>query len=126
VSNPDEPKKKKPPQATVVWHPENVPGLEDEAAPTGGEGDFGPAPSQPTIEWSPDELPDPDDPGLATGSDTDEEEEDPLVGKLLRDKWKVLERLGAGSFGTVYKVEDVKGGWVEALKILGVDRLHGA
>lgn len=38
----------------------------------------------------------------------------------------MLERIGAGSFGTVYKVEDVKGGWVEALKILGVDRLHGA
>jgi Protein kinase domain len=38
----------------------------------------------------------------------------------------VLKRLGAGSFGTVYKVQDVKGGWVEALKILGVDRLTGA
>lgn len=53
-------------------------------------------------------------------------QEDPLVGTLLRDKWKVLKRLGAGSFGTVYKVTDVKGGWTEALKILGVDRLSGA
>lgn len=52
-------------------------------------------------------------------------EEDPLIGTLIRDKWKVLKRLGAGSFGTVYKVEDVKGGWIEALKILGVDRLSG-
>ena len=54
------------------------------------------------------------------------EEEDRLIGTLIRNKWKVLKRLGAGSFGTVYKVEDVKGGWIEALKILGVDRLAGA
>ncbi len=53
-------------------------------------------------------------------------EEDPLIGTLIRDKWKVLKRLGAGSFGTVYKVQDMKGGWIEALKILGVDRLTGA
>jgi serine/threonine-protein kinase len=53
-------------------------------------------------------------------------QDDPLVGTLLRKKWRVLERLGAGSFGTVYKVQDVKGGWIEALKILGVDRLTGA
>jgi serine/threonine-protein kinase len=52
--------------------------------------------------------------------------EDPLIGTLIRDKWRVLERLGAGSFGTVYKVQDVTGGWIEALKILGVDRLTGA
>lgn len=37
-----------------------------------------------------------------------------------------MKRLGAGGFGTVYKVQDVKGGWIEALKILGVDRLTGA
>ena len=54
------------------------------------------------------------------------QEEDRLIGTLVRDKWKVLKRLGAGSFGTVYKVQDVKGGWIEALKILGVDRLTGA
>ncbi len=52
-------------------------------------------------------------------------EEDPMVGQLLRGKWRVLKRLGAGSFGTVYKVRDEKGGWIEALKILGVDRLTG-
>jgi aminoglycoside phosphotransferase (APT) family kinase protein len=53
-------------------------------------------------------------------------EDDPLVGTLLRNKWRVLKRLGAGSFGTVYKVQDIKGGWIEALKILGVDRMTGA
>jgi serine/threonine-protein kinase len=52
--------------------------------------------------------------------------DDPLVGTLLRNKWRVLKRLGAGSFGTVYKVQDVKGGWIEALKILSVDRMTGA
>ena len=50
---------------------------------------------------------------------------DRLVGQLLRNKWKVLERVGSGSFGTVYKVQDVKGGWIDALKILSVDRLVG-
>jgi hypothetical protein len=49
-----------------------------------------------------------------------------LIGTLLKDKWRVLEKLGAGSFGSVYKVQDVRGGWIEALKILGVDRLTGA
>lgn len=128
MSNPDEPKKKPPPQATVAWNPEDVPGLESDApmADEGVEKDPQPRQQQPTMAWSPDDLPDPEDEGLATGADDEEPEEDPLVGKLLRDKWRVLRRLGAGSFGTVYKVEDVKGGWVEALKILGVDRLHGA
>ena len=50
---------------------------------------------------------------------------DPLVGTMLLGKWRVLERLGAGSFGTVYKVEDVKGGWIEALKVLGVQPVLG-
>lgn len=54
------------------------------------------------------------------------DENDRLIGTLIRDKWRVLEKLGAGSFGTVYKVQDVKGGWIEALKILGVDRMTGA
>lgn len=52
--------------------------------------------------------------------------DDQLVGTMLMGKWRVLQRLGAGSFGTVYKVEDVKGGWIEALKVLAVDRLSGA
>ena len=59
-------------------------------------------------------------------TETPKKEDDPLVGTLLRNKWRVLKRLGAGSFGTVYKVQDIKGGWIEALKILGVDRLSGA
>jgi len=63
---------------------------------------------------------------LKQESEAKAEESDRLIGTLIRDKWKVLERLGAGSFGTVYKVEDVTGGWIEALKILGVDRLTGA
>lgn len=54
------------------------------------------------------------------------QEEDRLIGTLIRDKWKVQKKLGAGSFGTVYKVEDIMGGWVEALKILGVDRMTGS
>lgn len=51
--------------------------------------------------------------------------DDPLVGTLLRNKWRVLARIGSGSFGTVYKVQDVNGQWIEALKILSDDRLRG-
>ena len=71
---------------------------------------------QPTVAWSPEDVPDDE-----AGSSVD----DPLVGTVLRGKWRVLSRIGAGSFGTVYKVRDEKGGWIEALKILSVDRLRG-
>jgi serine/threonine-protein kinase len=103
----DDPDKKRPAQPTVAWKPEDVP--------------QGPPP---TIPWSAEELA-----RMAADEAVAEEakaQDDPLVGTLLRKKWRVLERLGAGSFGTVYKVQDVKGGWIEALKILGVDRLTGA
>jgi serine/threonine-protein kinase len=103
----DDPDKKRPAQPTVAWKPEDVP--------------QGPPP---TIPWSAEELA-----RMASDAAVAEEataQDDPLVGTLLRKKWRVLKRLGAGSFGTVYKVQDVKGGWIEALKILGVDRLTGA
>lgn len=80
---------------------------------------------QPTVQWDPEELKE-----AAQAREAGEAEtaapHDPLVGQLLRGKWKVLKRLGAGSYGTVYKVKDEKGGWIEALKILGVDRITGA
>ena len=78
-----------------------------------------------TVKWSPEEVARLAEAEAAAAAEA-EEEEDPLIGTLIRNKWRVLKRLGAGSFGTVYKVEDVKGGWIEALKILGVDRLTGA
>lgn len=88
----------------------------------------------------PDKKPPPQDPNatvMFTAEDVEKlkeeqaaaetaEADDRLIGTLIRDKWRVLEKLGAGSFGTVYKVQDVKGGWIEALKILGVDRMTGA
>jgi len=98
-------------QGTVAWNPEDIPGVSDQ-----------PAGSRPTVPWSAEEL------AQMAASEAAEaaQEEDPLVGTLMRDKWRVLKRLGAGSFGTVYKVQDVKGGWIEALKVLGVDRLTGS
>ena len=81
---------------------------------------------QATLAWNPEEVAGLQSGDVPDGTPADDPEEDPLVGQLIRDKWKVLKRLGAGSFGTVYKVQDVKGGWIEALKILGVDRLTGA
>jgi serine/threonine protein kinase/tetratricopeptide (TPR) repeat protein len=85
----------------------------------------GPTPpgSRPTEIWNPDDLP-PVDAG--SSSDAGGTLVDPLIGTLLRGRWRVLARMGAGSFGTVYKVQDEKGGWIEALKILRVDRLAGA
>jgi serine/threonine protein kinase len=106
VSSPEDPDKKPQQQPTVAWNPEDVPG------------------ARPTMPWSAEELA-----KMAADESTSEatkKDEDPLVGTLMRNKWRVLKRLGAGSFGTVYKVQDVKGGWIEALKVLGVDRLTGA
>jgi len=106
VSSPEDPDKKPPSQPTVAWNPEDLP------------------PPQPTMPWSADELAKMAAEDAATEAATPSD--DPLVGTLMRDKWRILKRLGAGSFGTVYKVQDVKGGWIEALKILGVDRMSGA
>ena len=134
MSNTDEQDRKPPSQPTVAWDPSEVHGLVDHPAAEPTKPDSG--------STQPLSLPDSDDAG-ATIKLSDEDvkklvedeaaavegvlqEEDPLIGTLVRDKWKVLKRLGAGSFGTVYKVQDVKGGWIEALKILGVDRLTGA
>jgi serine/threonine-protein kinase len=111
VSDRDEPEKKSPPP-TIQWD------REEEGSSSEGE-----APS-PTIQWDRDELSDSTPEESLPGGES--QEEDPLIGTLIRDKWEVLQRLGAGSFGTVYKVRDVKGGWIEALKILGVDRITGS
>jgi serine/threonine-protein kinase len=79
-----------------------------------------------TVPWDPEqESESSPEPPPRDGEEPDSGD-DPLVGQLLRDKWRVLERLGAGGFGTVYKVQDIKGGWIEALKILGVDRISGS
>ena len=119
-------------EASPDASPSDTPDAESEVA---GDDTEAPAQrqSQPTVAWSPDDIasggesgPPPTAESAAPGEATDDPDEDPLIGTLLRDKWRVLKRLGAGSFGTVYKVEDVKGGWIEALKILGVDRLVGA
>jgi hypothetical protein len=82
--------------------------------------------SQPTQVFSGLDAPPPSVDRSGAAPAAGPEAEDALVGTLLLGKWRVLQRLGAGAFGTVYKVEDVKGGWIEALKILGVDRMTGA
>jgi len=135
VSNTDEPNKKPPPQPTVAWDPSEVPEFADPPADT-------PAAPPSSAATQPLSVPEPEDFGATMKLSEEDvkrlveeeaaaveevlQEEDRLIGTLVRDKWKVLKRLGAGSFGTVYKVQDVKGGWIEALKILGVDRLTGA
>ena len=49
--------------------------------------------------------------------------EDPLVGRMLSDRYEVLERLGAGGFGTVYRVRDTRLDDIEALKVFDRRRL---
>lgn len=122
----------------MQWDPnEGPPASEEEESPSSPppvEEPKRPA-SQPTMQWDPNqeapvsepqESATPPAPPPPPSPGEEDPDEDPLVGTLLRDKWEVLKRLGAGSFGTVYKVKDVKGGWIEALKILGVDRITGA
>jgi hypothetical protein len=120
VSNTDDPDKKPPPQRTVAWDPSEVPGLEQDA----DEVTTPPPDGNATVMFTPEDVAILEQEAAAVEKAA--AEEDPLIGTMLRDKWKVLKLLGAGSFGTVYKVEDMKGGWIEALKILGVDRLTGA
>ncbi|MDX1492563.1 MAG: serine/threonine-protein kinase [Longimicrobiales bacterium] len=120
MSNNGDPEKKPPPQKTVAWDPEDVPGLQAEESK--------PAPQPPqdpdgTVVFTQEEVERLKEEQAAAAA---AEEDDRLIGTLIRDKWRVLKKLGAGSFGTVYKVEDVKGGWIEALKILGVDRMTGS
>ena len=77
------------------------------------------------MAWNPEDIAHAVEGELAEAA-AEEEEEDPLVGTMLWCKWRGDKRLGAGAFGTVYRVEDVTGGWMEDLKILSVAKLHGA
>jgi hypothetical protein len=43
---------------------------------------------------------------------------DPLVGQVFRDRYEVLERIGTGGFGTVYRVRNLTLDTIEALKII--------
>ena len=48
---------------------------------------------------------------------------DPYLGATLAGRYKVLERLGAGGFGTVYKVMDLRLEHVRALKVFNRHKL---
>jgi len=53
----------------------------------------------------------------------EDEAGDPLVGRVLAERYLVLDRLGEGGFGTVYRVRDTRLDDVEALKVLDRRRL---
>ncbi len=43
---------------------------------------------------------------------------DPLIGKIVSERYRVLERIGRGGFGTVYRVQHVRLDRILALKVL--------
>src|SRR5688572_27998989 len=43
---------------------------------------------------------------------------DPLLGRVIDGRYKVLERLGTGGMGVVYKVEHQRMGKIAAMKVL--------
>src|SRR5438067_8154047 len=43
---------------------------------------------------------------------------DPLLGAIVDERWKVIEQIGAGGYGTVYRAERVKLGKSVAIKFL--------
>ena len=134
MSNPEESDRNPTSQPTQAWDPAEVPGLQENGDPAGAgatqrlpvQGGSGNPPSGAgaTVAFTSEDIARLEEETAAVEQAA--QEEDRLIGTLIRDKWKVMKRLGAGSFGTVYKVQDVKGGWTEALKILGVDRLSGS
>src|SRR5690349_11366782 len=52
--------------------------------------------------------------GIATRADGD----DPLVGSILGERYRVLERIGAGNMGQVYRAAHVRMASVFAIKVL--------
>jgi serine/threonine protein kinase len=111
VSNTHDPEESRPPDPGESAPAPGPDDSDERATPVGG----GP---QPTVPFTPEDI-------QSLGADVASDPDDPLVGTLLRNKWRVLGRIGSGSFGTVYKVRDVNGEWIEALKILSVDRMRG-
>ncbi len=49
--------------------------------------------------------------------------EDPWIGRMLMDQWTIIEKVGVGGFGAVYKAKDRRGG-IDAVKIFRRDALH--
>jgi eukaryotic-like serine/threonine-protein kinase len=53
-----------------------------------------------------------------TRAATPTDEDDPLIGRLIDGRYRVLERLGKGAMGVVYKVEHQRMGKIAAMKVI--------
>src|SRR6516165_5361389 len=51
-------------------------------------------------------------------ADSSDSISDPLIGQLIEERWRILERVGAGAMGVVYRAERLKLGKHVAVKVL--------
>ncbi|MFP6686914.1 MAG: serine/threonine-protein kinase, partial [Polyangiaceae bacterium] len=60
----------------------------------------------------------------SSDTDGDDHEPDPLIGMVIAERYRIIERIGRGGMGIVYRVEHVRIGKLLAMKLLAGELSH--